>query len=205
VGSYLKLIGEGNLENVRIIQHDAVEVLTNMIAPDSGWRARVLPDPWHKARHNKRRLIQSPLVQLISTRLAQAAISTAPPTGKNMPSRCWKCSAEATLKNTEPIPPATCRVRITAIPPVRKPACASVMVCGTWCLKTRLRMRVGCTDDSSIVHPSGDEESDHILESSRMNKASPELITRITISPVSPNDRTSGMPRWHAVFCAVVT
>ncbi|KAF1038987.1 MAG: tRNA (guanine-N(7)-)-methyltransferase [Herbaspirillum frisingense] len=71
VGSYLKLVGEGNLENVRIIQHDAVEVLNNMIAPNTLAGVHVFfPDPWHKARHNKRRLIQGPLVQLISSRLA---------------------------------------------------------------------------------------------------------------------------------------
>jgi tRNA (guanine-N7-)-methyltransferase len=64
VGSYLKLIGEGNLENVRIIQHDAVEVLTNMIAPDSLAGVHVFfPDPWHKARHNKRRLLQNETAQ----------------------------------------------------------------------------------------------------------------------------------------------
>ncbi|OWY27323.1 tRNA (guanosine(46)-N7)-methyltransferase TrmB [Herbaspirillum robiniae] len=71
VGSYLKLAGEGNLDNVRIIQHDAVEVLNNMIAPDALAGVHVFfPDPWHKARHNKRRLIQGPLVQLLSSRLA---------------------------------------------------------------------------------------------------------------------------------------
>ncbi|WP_432240612.1 tRNA (guanosine(46)-N7)-methyltransferase TrmB [Herbaspirillum robiniae] len=71
VGSYLKLAGEGNLDNVRIIQHDAVEVLNNMIAPGALAGVHVFfPDPWHKARHNKRRLIQGPLVQLLSSRLA---------------------------------------------------------------------------------------------------------------------------------------
>lgn len=71
VGSYLKLIDEGKLSNTRIIQHDAVEVLTNMIAPGALAGVHVFfPDPWHKARHNKRRLIQGPLVALLSSRLA---------------------------------------------------------------------------------------------------------------------------------------
>ncbi|HEY4319204.1 MAG TPA: tRNA (guanosine(46)-N7)-methyltransferase TrmB [Herbaspirillum sp.] len=71
IGSLLKLIGEQRLENLRIIQHDAVEVLTHMIAPDSLAGVHVFfPDPWHKARHNKRRLIQSPLVALLASRLA---------------------------------------------------------------------------------------------------------------------------------------
>jgi len=71
VGSLLKQIGEQGLRNMRMIQHDAVEVLTNMIAPASLAGAHVFfPDPWHKARHNKRRLIQGPLVSLLASRLA---------------------------------------------------------------------------------------------------------------------------------------
>ncbi|HWT71261.1 MAG TPA: tRNA (guanosine(46)-N7)-methyltransferase TrmB, partial [Oxalicibacterium sp.] len=71
VGSLLKLIGEQQLNNVRIVQHDAYEVLTHMIAPASLAGVHVFfPDPWHKARHNKRRLIQPPMVELLSSRLA---------------------------------------------------------------------------------------------------------------------------------------
>lgn len=74
VGSLLKQIGEQGLTNLRIIQHDAFEVLTHMIAPASLAGVHVFfPDPWHKARHNKRRLIQSPLVQLLSSRIAAGA------------------------------------------------------------------------------------------------------------------------------------
>jgi tRNA (guanine-N7-)-methyltransferase len=71
VGSLLKLIGEQDLHNLRLIQHDAVEVLNHMIAPASLAGAHIFfPDPWHKARHNKRRLIQAPLVSLLASRLA---------------------------------------------------------------------------------------------------------------------------------------
>lgn len=71
VGSLLKLIGEQRLANLRIIQHDAVEVVTNMIAPESLAGVHVFfPDPWHKARHNKRRLIQAQFVRLLTSRLA---------------------------------------------------------------------------------------------------------------------------------------
>ncbi len=71
VGSLLKLIGEQQLENLRLIQYDAVEVLTNMIAPGALAGVYVFfPDPWHKARHNKRRLIQGPLVSLLASRMA---------------------------------------------------------------------------------------------------------------------------------------
>lgn len=71
VGALLKLIGERALSNVRMLQHDAVEVLENMIAPASLRGVHVFfPDPWHKARHNKRRLIQPPFVALLASRLA---------------------------------------------------------------------------------------------------------------------------------------
>jgi len=74
VGSLLKLIGEQQLSNQRIIQHDAFEVLTHMIAPLSLAGVHVFfPDPWHKARHNKRRLIQAPMVQLLASRLMPGA------------------------------------------------------------------------------------------------------------------------------------
>jgi tRNA (guanine-N7-)-methyltransferase len=61
VGALLKRIGEEGLSNLRIVQHDAVEVLEHMIAPDSLAGVHVFfPDPWHKKKHNKRRLIQPP-------------------------------------------------------------------------------------------------------------------------------------------------
>jgi tRNA (guanine-N7-)-methyltransferase len=71
VGSLLKLIGEQQLQNLRLIQHDAVEVLSHMIAPRSLDGVHVFfPDPWHKARHNKRRLLQPAFVALLASRLA---------------------------------------------------------------------------------------------------------------------------------------
>lgn len=70
VGSLLKLIGEQNLTNIRIIQHDAVEVLEHMLAPESLDGAHVFfPDPWHKKRHNKRRLIQPDFLKLLVSRI----------------------------------------------------------------------------------------------------------------------------------------
>jgi tRNA (guanine-N7-)-methyltransferase len=71
VGSLLKLIGEQDLGNLRIIQHDAFEVVTHMVPADSLEGVHVFfPDPWHKARHNKRRLIQAPFVALLVSRIA---------------------------------------------------------------------------------------------------------------------------------------
>jgi tRNA (guanine-N7-)-methyltransferase len=70
VGGLLKLIGEQQLTNLRIIQHDAVEVLRDMIPSGSLAGVHIFfPDPWHKARHNKRRLIQGPFVQTLVDRL----------------------------------------------------------------------------------------------------------------------------------------
>ncbi len=70
VGALLKRIGEQSLANIRIIAHDAVEVLDNMLAPQCLDGIHIFfPDPWHKKRHNKRRLIQSPLVARLATRL----------------------------------------------------------------------------------------------------------------------------------------
>jgi tRNA (guanine-N7-)-methyltransferase len=70
VGALLKRIGELSLTNLRLIQHDAVEVLEHMVAPDSLTGVHVFfPDPWHKKRHNKRRLIQPDFVRRLVTRL----------------------------------------------------------------------------------------------------------------------------------------
>jgi len=70
VGALLKRIGEQNLENIRIAQHDAVEVIDHMLAPESLAGIHIFfPDPWHKLRHNKRRLIQPPLVARLTRRL----------------------------------------------------------------------------------------------------------------------------------------
>ena len=74
VGALLKLIGEQHLANVRIVQHDAVDVLEHMIAPDSLAGVHIFfPDPWPKKRHHKRRLIQPPFVALVASRLAPGA------------------------------------------------------------------------------------------------------------------------------------
>lgn len=71
VGALLKLIGENNITNLRIIQHDAVEVLTNMIPNNSLAGLHIFfPDPWPKKRHHKRRLIQPEFVNLLAQKLS---------------------------------------------------------------------------------------------------------------------------------------
>ncbi len=71
VGALLKRIGELGLTNLRLVQHDAVEVLESMIPPHSLAGVHVyFPDPWHKKRHHKRRLIQPQWIGRLVTRLA---------------------------------------------------------------------------------------------------------------------------------------
>ena len=70
VGALLKRIEEQNLTNIRILQHDAVEVIDHMLALGSLQGVHIFfPDPWHKKKHNKRRLIQAPLVAKLAARL----------------------------------------------------------------------------------------------------------------------------------------
>jgi len=71
VGALLRLIGERELGNLRIVRHDAVEVLEHMIPPGSLAGIHLFfPDPWHKKKHHKRRLLQPPFVARLVTRLA---------------------------------------------------------------------------------------------------------------------------------------
>ncbi len=75
VGALLRRIDELGLRNVRIVRHDAVEVLGAMIAPASLAGLHVFfPDPWPKKRHWKRRLIQPPFVALAASRLAPGGV-----------------------------------------------------------------------------------------------------------------------------------
>ena len=74
VGGLLKLNQELALTNIRIIQHDVVEVLENMLADASLDGVHIFfPDPWHKKRHHKRRLIQAAFIQLLCTKLKAGA------------------------------------------------------------------------------------------------------------------------------------
>jgi tRNA (guanine-N7-)-methyltransferase len=71
VGSLLRQVEDAGLANVRVIQHDAVEVLRDMIQPGSLAGIHVFfPDPWPKKRHHKRRLMQPDFVALAASRLA---------------------------------------------------------------------------------------------------------------------------------------
>ena len=75
VGALLRRIGERGLANLRIVRHDAVDVLRSMVPPDSLAGVHVFfPDPWPKKRHHKRRLIQPGFVELLASRLAPGGL-----------------------------------------------------------------------------------------------------------------------------------
>jgi len=91
VGALLKRIGERGLTNIRICAHDAVEVIDHMLPLKSLDGVHIFfPDPWHKTKHNKRRLIQSPLVAKLAARLKPGDTCIARLTGSLMPSKYWK-------------------------------------------------------------------------------------------------------------------
>ena len=70
VGNLLKLIDARHIANIRIIRHDAVEVLRDMLGDATLDGVHIFfPDPWHKTRHNKRRLIQSPFIAQLAKKL----------------------------------------------------------------------------------------------------------------------------------------
>jgi tRNA (guanine-N7-)-methyltransferase len=74
VGSLLKRIDEQGLKNLRVIRHDALEVLEHMIADASLAGIHLFfPDPWPKKRHHKRRLVQPPFAALAARKLAPGA------------------------------------------------------------------------------------------------------------------------------------
>ena len=75
VGRLLLAVETTALTNVRIVCHDAVEVLQHQLAPGSIDEMLILfPDPWHKKRHHKRRLIQAPFVELAASRLKNGGV-----------------------------------------------------------------------------------------------------------------------------------
>jgi len=74
IGALAKRMADAELDNIRIVHHDAVEVVRDMIVPDSLAGVHVyFPDPWPKARHQKRRLIAQPFIGHLAGRLAPGA------------------------------------------------------------------------------------------------------------------------------------
>ena len=75
VGHLLHLIRENNIHNIRVFNHDAIEVLQHQI-PDNSLAGVQLffPDPWHKKRHHKRRIVQQQFLDTIYSKLMHNAI-----------------------------------------------------------------------------------------------------------------------------------
>ncbi|KFX05867.1 tRNA (guanine-N7)-methyltransferase [Pectobacterium betavasculorum] len=70
VGACLAAAQDAEISNLRVMCHDALEVLVKMIPDGSLSMVQLFfPDPWHKARHNKRRIVQVPFVELVQSKL----------------------------------------------------------------------------------------------------------------------------------------
>jgi len=102
VGALLKLIGEQGQTNLRLMRHDAVEVVENMIPEGFLDGVHVyFPDPWHKKRHNKRRLIQPKFVELLSSRIKSGGYWHLATDWQEYAEQMMEVlSAEPTLENT---------------------------------------------------------------------------------------------------------
>ena len=102
VGALLKRIEGSSLTNIRIIQHDAVEVLRDMLAPESLAGVHIyFPDPWPKTRHHKRRLIQPPLIALLASRMTPGSYIHCATDWEHYAMQMLEVlSGEPTLKNT---------------------------------------------------------------------------------------------------------
>jgi tRNA (guanine-N7-)-methyltransferase len=132
VGGLCKLIEEGGITNLRIVQHDAVEVLRDMIPEGSLAGVHIyFPDPWPKKRHHKRRLVQGPFVKLIASRLAPGGYLHCATDWEEYAQQMLEVlSAEPMLANTagalRPSP------TIAPSPSSKTVASSSATGCGTW-------------------------------------------------------------------------
>ncbi|SDN96920.1 tRNA (guanine-N7-)-methyltransferase [Rhodoferax sp. OV413] len=102
VGALLKRIGEQGQTNIRICSHDAVEVIDHMLPLASLDGIHVFfPDPWHKKKHNKRRLLQAPLVAKLAARLKPGGYLHCATDWQNYAEQMLEVlGAEPLLKNT---------------------------------------------------------------------------------------------------------
>ena len=101
VGRLLNALAEDKLSNVRVYQHDAVEVLKNEIPDAALSQVRIyFPDPWHKKKHNKRRLIQSDFVQLLCQKMKPGGLLHLATDWESYAEQLWDvCDVEPQLEN----------------------------------------------------------------------------------------------------------
>ncbi len=104
VGSLLKTLDAQGRSNVRIVQHDAVEVVRDMIAPDTLDAVHIFfPDPWPKKRHHKRRLLQPEFVSLLASRVKPGAYLHIATDWEEYAGQILEvCNREPRLTNTAP-------------------------------------------------------------------------------------------------------
>jgi tRNA (guanine-N7-)-methyltransferase len=101
VGRFLNAAAAENLANVRVYQHDAVEVLRDDVADGALAEVRIyFPDPWHKKRHHKRRLVQPAFVDLLCRKLAPGGRLHLATDWENYAEHMWDVlDAEPRLRN----------------------------------------------------------------------------------------------------------
>lgn len=110
VGRVMNALAAADASNVRVYRHDAVEVLEQEIPPASLNEVRIwFPDPWHKSRHNKRRIVQPAFIAMLGTRMA--------PGGLLHLATDWEAYAEHMLETMEAAPGWTNRLGPRAISP----------------------------------------------------------------------------------------
>ncbi len=104
IGALLRRIEDGRLKNLRVMQHDAVEIVRDMLAPEALAGVHVyFPDPWTKARHHKRRLVQPWFVALLAERIAAGGyIHCATDVQDYAEQMLQVLSGESALQNTAP-------------------------------------------------------------------------------------------------------
>jgi tRNA (guanine-N7-)-methyltransferase len=158
VGGLLKRIAELNLKNVRIIQHDAVEVLRHMIPPERLDGVHLFfPDPWPKKRHHKRRLVQAPFLALLSSRMKPGAYVHA--------ATDWEDYARQMLLSK--IPPRISRTSAPDLEPSsRAEASNSGIAFGTW----------SSGSAQPADRPSGQEKLQEIVQETLAERAGTDAL-----------------------------
>jgi tRNA (guanine-N7-)-methyltransferase len=103
VGRVLNALTDDRVANVRIYQHDAVEVLRHEIADASLSQVRIyFPDPWHKKKHHKRRLIDADFVRLLCQKILPGGSLHLATDWENYAEQMWDvCDNETALKNSQ--------------------------------------------------------------------------------------------------------
>lgn len=101
VGRLLNSLADSLAKNARVYQHDAVEVLKNEIPDAALSEVRIyFPDPWHKKRHHKRRLIQAEFVELLCRKISPGGLLHLATDWENYAEHMWDvCDAQSMLEN----------------------------------------------------------------------------------------------------------